>query len=88
MRRILAVALLVGGLVIATGAQENTGSASSTPSARTVRNESVGVGITRSSSRRTIDGREKAGSDNVRLWSREATSPDYRPTLTLTYTTP
>ncbi len=28
------------------------------------------------------------GSDNVRLWSREATSPDYRPTLTLTYTTP
>ncbi|WP_163631629.1 LamG-like jellyroll fold domain-containing protein [Microbacterium sp. B35-04] len=29
-----------------------------------------------------------AGSDNVRLWSREATSPDYRPTLTLTYTTP
>ncbi|MGO4301575.1 LamG-like jellyroll fold domain-containing protein [Leifsonia sp. RAF41] len=29
-----------------------------------------------------------AGSDNVRLWSREAPTADYRPTLTLVYTTP
>ena len=27
-----------------------------------------------------------AGTDNVRIWSREATSAAYRPTLTLTYT--
>jgi hypothetical protein len=27
-----------------------------------------------------------AGTDNVRIWSREATSASYRPTLTLTYT--
>lgn len=29
-----------------------------------------------------------AGSDNVRLWSREAPTASYRPTLTLVYTTP
>jgi hypothetical protein len=26
-----------------------------------------------------------AGTDNVRIWSREATNASYRPTLTLTY---